>query len=361
MILNNLGIVHNQLNNFVKAGRCFKQAEKLLRVAGERSTLIQIACNLAVIEAKRGNAPRSIEELEKASRLLREHPGERLEFFVGISRGVSYHLLGHLSSAIEEFRKALEVDPEYYEALFGMATAYKKQEMFDEAIVGFKRLIEMDPKDTKSFLHLGDIYHEKGQLEEAKNYLKSGLAINPEMPVFHNNLGAVYLKLNMHAEAEQEFREALSIERSVPLLNAHFNIAVLHEARGEINQAIQEYKREQEISPFNFKPDFNLGLLYTKSKELDKAIEELESCIEKNGKHAEAYIFLAKAYMDSGRDLDEATRLAKNGLSLNPDLKSTILGHFVLADIYNRLGRHRESQQHVTQARELQKSLSNEE
>jgi tetratricopeptide (TPR) repeat protein len=165
----------------------------------------------------------------------------------------------------------------------------------------------------------------------------------------------------MYAEAEQEIRKALSIERSIPLLNVHFNMALLHEARGEIDQAILEYKREQEISPFNFKPDFNLGLLYTKSKELDKAIKELESCIEKNDKHANAYVFLAKAYMDSGRDLDEAARLAKNGLSLNPDLKSTILGHFVLADIYNRLGRYQESQQHVTQARELQKSLSTKE
>jgi len=275
------------------------------------------------------------------------------------------YILGNIYSkqkkydeAIEEFRKALEVDPDYYEAIFGMAMTYKKAGMFDEAIVGFKRMVEMDPKDTKSFLHLGDIYDEKGQLEEAKNYLKSGIAINPEAPVFHNNLGAVYLKLNMYADAEQEIRKALSIERSIPLLNAHFNMALLHEARGEIDQAILEYKREQEISPFNFMPDFNLGLLYTKSKELDKAIKELESCIEKNEENAAAYVFLAKTYMDAGKALDEAENLAKKGLALKPDLRTTILAHFALADIYNRLGRANESRWHVETARELQKSLS---
>ncbi len=277
------------------------------------------------------------------------------------------YILGNIYSkqkkydeAIKEYRKALEVDPDYYEAIFGIALTYKKAGMYDEATVGFKRMIEMDPKDTKSFLHLGDIYQERGELEEAMNYLKSGIAINPETPVFHNNLGAVYLKMNMFAEAEQEIQKALSIERSVPLINAHFNKALLHEARGEIDQAILEYKKEQEISPFNHKPDYNLGLLYVKANNLEKAIVEFQSCIEKNDKFAKAYIFLAKAYMDSGRNLDEAARYAKSGLSLKPDLKSTILGHFVLADIYNRLGKHQESRLHVDKARELQKSLSHE-
>ena len=274
------------------------------------------------------------------------------------------YILGNIYSkqnkydeAIEEFRKALEVDPDYYDAFFGMALAFKKAEMFDEAIVGFKRMIEMDRKDTKSFLHLGDIFHKKGLLEEAKNYLKSGIAIDPESPWFHNNLGAIYLKMNMFSEAGQEIQKALSIERSVPLINAHFNLALLHEARGERDKAILEYEKEKEISPFNCMPDFNLGLLYTKSKEMDKAIKEFESCIEKNEEYPDAYVFLAKAYMDTGKALDEAEYMAKKGLALKSELKTTILAHFILADIYNRLGRTNESRRHEQKARELQKSL----
>jgi len=162
----------------------------------------------------------------------------------------------------------------------------------------------------------------------------------------------------MYEEAEQEIRKALSIERSIPLADAHFNLALLHEARGERDKAILEYEREQEISPFNCMPDFNLGLLYSKSKELDNAIKEFESCIEKNEEYSAAYVFLAKAYMDAGKALDEAEHMAKKGLALEPDLKTTILAHFVLADICNRLGRSSESRRHEQKARKLQKSLS---
>ncbi len=275
------------------------------------------------------------------------------------------YILGNIYSkqkkydeAIEEYKKALEVDPEYYDSIFGIALAYKKSGKDDEAIVGFKRLIDIDPKDTKPLLHLGDIYEEQGELDEAMRYLKSAVTIDPEAPVFHNNLGAVYLKKKMYDMAEKEIKAALSIERSIPLLNAHFNLALLHETRGDFDLAVVEYKKEQETSPFNYKPDFNLGLLYAKAKELEKAIKEFKSCIEKDEEFADAYVFLAKAYMDSGKDINEAANLALKGLGLKPDLRTNILAHFVLADIYNRLGKYQESQQHVNKARELQKTLS---
>ena len=239
-----------------------------------------------------------------------------------------------------------------------MALAYKKSGKYDEAIVGFKRLIDIDPKDTKPLLHLGDIYEEQGELDEAMRYLKSAVTIDPEAPVFHNNLGAVYLKREMLDEAENEINTALSIERSIPLFNAHFNMALLHEARGDFDLAVVEYKKEQETSPFNHMPDFNLGLLYAKAKELGKAIKEFKGCIEKNEEFAGAYVFLAKAYMDSGKDINEAAKLALKGLGLKTDLRTNILAHFILADIYNRLGRHQESRKHVDKAKKLQKTLS---
>jgi arylsulfatase A-like enzyme/Tfp pilus assembly protein PilF len=275
------------------------------------------------------------------------------------------YILGNIYSkqnkydeAIGEFKKALEIDSDYYEAIFGIALAYKRKGNYDEAILGFKRMLDLDPRDTKSFLHLGDIYDEQGELDEALRYLKAASELDPESPVFHSRLGAVYIKKEMYDMAEKEIRTALSIERSIPLQNAHFNMALIHEARGELDLAIREYKKEQETSPFNHKPDYNLGLLYAKANEVDKAIREFESCIEKSENFPDAYIFLAKAYMDGGKDLNKASKLALKGLNLNPDLKTSILAHFVLADIYNRLGRFEESRHNVQEARRLQKTLS---
>jgi len=292
---------------------------------------------------------------EKIKEVLRKDPSVLEARYI---LGNIYSKQKKYDEAIAEYKKALEVDSDYYEAIFGIALSYKQKGKYEEAVLGFKRMLDLDPRDTKSFLHLGGIYIEQGELDEALGYLKSGSEIDPGSPIFHNQLGVVYLKKKMYDMAEKEIREALSIERSIPLQNAHFHLALVHEARGELDLAIIEYKKEQETSPFNHKPDFNLGLLYAKANEVNKAIREFESCIEKNEEFADAYVFLAKAYMDGGRDLQEASKLALKGISLNPELKTTVLAHFVLADIYNRLGRPEESRHHIREARRLQQSLS---
>jgi tetratricopeptide (TPR) repeat protein len=99
--------------------------------------------------------------------------------------------------------------------------------------------------------------------------------------------------------------------------------------------------------------------LYSKAKEIDKAIEEFQSCIEKNEEFAEAHSFLANAYMDSGKDLKKAEEMALKGLSLKPDKITTILTHFVLADIYNRLKKYDKYEHHIAKANQLKKALDN--
>ncbi len=258
--------------------------------------------------------------------------------------------------AAREYRSALEVDPDYYEAIFGLAMVYKESGQTDDSIIGFRRCLELDPKDTKPYFHLTDIYQERGDIEGALRCVRTALDLDPESVFFRNRLGAIYLEMKRYDEAEKEIRAALEVERSQPLQNAHFNLALIHEARGEFQAAVEEYRREQETAPYNFKPDFNLGLLYLNWRRFDAAEKEFRSGLKKNGDFAPAYVFLSKVLMDSGGDLGEAETLALKGLSLGPDRATEILGHFVLADIYNRLGQADQSDRHVEAARRLQQA-----
>ncbi len=255
-----------------------------------------------------------------------------------------------------EYRSALDVDPDYYEAIFGLAMVYKENNQIEESIIGFQRCQELDPKDTKPYFHLTDIYQEQGDLEEALRCVRTALGLDPESVFFRNRLGAIYLEMKRYEEAEKEIRAALEVERSLPLQNAHFNLALIHEAREEFHAAVSEYRREQETAPFNFKPDFNLGLLFLKGKLFEEAEKEFRSCLAKNEEYAPAYVFLAKVLMDAGRNLNEAEATALKGLNLGPDRPTEILGHFVLADIYSRLGQAEKSGRHAETARRLQQT-----
>ncbi|MBI4586924.1 MAG: sigma 54-interacting transcriptional regulator [Planctomycetes bacterium] len=112
LVLDNLGIVHNQQNRFQQAERCFHRAERLLIAAGERRELIQIACNLALIAAKTGDGATAREQVERAAQLTLQHPGKRLEFYVELIRGMVAHLTGEMEAAIEALQTALPLGRE---------------------------------------------------------------------------------------------------------------------------------------------------------------------------------------------------------------------------------------------------------
>ena len=121
---------------------------------------------------------------------------------------------------------------------------------------------------------------------------------------------------------------------------------------------MEEYKKEIEIHPHAYPAHFNLALLYRKMGLLQDQVSSLREAIDSNENYARAYLFLAKAYCDLNENYDEAISLAKKGLELDPEADSAPLGHYVLADIYNRLGRYEEYTSELQKGRLLEKKIN---
>ena len=64
--------------------------------------------------------------------------------------------------------------------------------------------------------------------------------------------------------------------------------------------------------------------------------------MELNPRFAEGYFYLAKLYLDQGRNFDEAVGARPAGLEFGAQSEFAPLGHYVLADLYNRRGQHAE-------------------
>jgi tetratricopeptide (TPR) repeat protein len=135
---------------------------------------------------------------------------------------------------------------------------------------------------------------------------------------------------------------------------AHFNLALLAEQRGDVRAAEREYVEELKAHPENYKAAFNLSRLYQEVGDREGQIGALKQSIVSNPRFAEGHFFLAKVYLDAGTNLQEATSLARKGLELAPTSEFAPLGHYVLADIYNRQGRAREGAQELARGRALE-------
>jgi choline-sulfatase len=266
--------------------------------------------------------------------------------------GTQYLRHNEPAKAVDYFKRTLSLKPDYDLAVMNLAQAYRRIGDDDAALAGFEHYLKIDPKDPFVRYQMGEIWMDRGDLARAEQLFREALQIDSSVAAARNALGVLALKRGDVTGAERMIREAIAAKPDVRL--AHFNLALIAEQRGDIRLAEREYFEELKLHPDNFRAAFNLSRLYEQVGDRAGQIGALKQSIQSNPYFAEGHFFLAKVYLDSGSNFDEAITLAKKGLTLAPKSEYAPLGHYVLADIYNRQGRSREAAQEAALGQALE-------
>jgi len=75
---------------------------------------------------------------------------------------------GKLEDAVTAYRESLATDPEFTEAMHGLARALQDLQRYDEAIATAKKIAELDPDDVLAHTSLSVLYQKKGMIPEAE-------------------------------------------------------------------------------------------------------------------------------------------------------------------------------------------------
>jgi tetratricopeptide (TPR) repeat protein len=75
---------------------------------------------------------------------------------------------GKLAEAIAEYTRALELNPQFSDALHGLAQAYHAQQDFDRTIETARRILALDPEDILAWTTISRAYQRKGMVPEAE-------------------------------------------------------------------------------------------------------------------------------------------------------------------------------------------------
>lgn len=70
--------------------------------------------------------------------------------------------------AIEVYRKALEIDPRYTDAIHGLTMCYQAKGDLDRAIELTIKYVEQEPEDILAWTNLSMFYQKKGLVPEAE-------------------------------------------------------------------------------------------------------------------------------------------------------------------------------------------------
>ena len=128
---------------------------------------------------------------------------------------------GQLDEAVTEFRKALEIDPDYPEANNNLGYALTKKGKWADAIPFYRAALRVRPNYSQAHNNLGISLAQMGRSDEALAEFREALRIDPDYAKAHSNLAIVLLQLGQRDEAVAQLRETLRLKPDDEEVKAH--------------------------------------------------------------------------------------------------------------------------------------------
>jgi tetratricopeptide (TPR) repeat protein len=120
-------------------------------------------------------------EYEKAlfywERMVNIHRPCEIDIRVLTSVGNCYRKLRKFTNGIEVFKRALEIVPDNFYALFGMADCYRGMNMHEEALLYWNKILALDPVNKVILTRAGEEYRAMGNFDEAQKLYERALNI----------------------------------------------------------------------------------------------------------------------------------------------------------------------------------------
>jgi adenylate cyclase len=145
--------------------------------------------------------------------------------------------------AQEAFERAIELDPENYDAWYFFGRTKVHEGDFERAVELFQRASEVRPEDYQSVLLLPQLFHSLGRREEELDAARRGieraravLDLNPDDNRARNMGGFALLRLGEREEAIRWMEE--SVARAPNDSIVHYNAACLYALAGDADRAI---------------------------------------------------------------------------------------------------------------------------
>ena len=155
-------------------------------------------------------------------------------------RGINLGTSGKHQEAIEAFKQAIRINPDYAEIHYNLGVAHGKSGMYKEAIEAYKQAIRINPDYSDAHTNLGVSYGRKGMYKEAIESYKQAIKTNYENANVYINLGVAYGKSGMYKEAIDALSQAIKVNPDNA--EAHYNLGFAYLMLNDKNSAINEYE-----------------------------------------------------------------------------------------------------------------------
>jgi tetratricopeptide (TPR) repeat protein len=282
---------------------------------------IQTEIATAIADALR--ATLSTEEQELLDTVPTENMAALQAYFRGKQR-MEKRTSAALAEAVDDFNRAIELDPNFALAYVGLADSYILQVDYsglppDEALAKAQAPIDkalaLDDRLAEAYTSLGGIEQDY-EAEEAA--YQRALELNPNYVTTYQWYSMLLGQtLGRRDEALEMIKKAVELDPRSPIILAH--VGGGYAGVGRFDESLAWYRKSIEIDPDFASGYERIGLHYWDAEgKLDEAVRWLRKCVSLDPGNPEYSAFLGWLFLDLG-DLDRAEYWSERSIEVAPE------------------------------------------
>lgn len=241
------------------------------------------------------------------------------------------------NNAAEAALSVLNAEPDNYEALMTLSTAYHRLGRVEDARRYVERARDRFPDLAEPWSRLGGLALTSGNASEALAAMERAARIEPSNPTYLYNLGWLLDQADQDAAAVPYYERAISA--SSLSFEAMNNLALLEAASGRTGSALKLLDRAVESNPEDEAAYLNRGNFSAGRGEWKEALVDYRRVQEFNPANVFAIVEAARMQLELGRT-DAALADLNRALNIDPN---TLDAYVLMAEAYRKLGRGHEA------------------
>jgi tetratricopeptide (TPR) repeat protein len=228
---------------------------------------------------------------------------------------------GDLGGAMELYREALRVKPNYSQAHFFLARGLEEQGKAGQAESEYALALRLNPWFEQAHIFLGLLLAREKKYDQASAQYQAVLRINPRSATAHNDLARLLQTQGRLDESLRHYAAALQYDSS--LAQAHNNLGIVCLQKGRLAEGAAQLREALRLNPGNVETEYNLALALNQQQQWKEAAEMWRRVAPARPNNADAQYQYGLALAHEGKTREAMSQYA-HALLLTPDFAEAL-------------------------------------
>jgi Flp pilus assembly protein TadD len=207
--------------------------------------------------------------------VIEKEPGAIRAYY---NRGLTFGIMDRPDKAIEDYDKAISLDPDFHDAYMNRGAMYAVMGRFDKAIEDYNQVIALNSSNYEAYSARGAAFEQIDQVERAIKDYSQAIALNPTYYEAYIKRGILLGKTGLFDLAIDDFNHSIQIksDNAEAFVGRGTAFALL----GQNSRAMEDFNRAIELNQNLSITYFNRGRLYAKTGNRERAVSDLRKACE---------------------------------------------------------------------------------